>query len=142
MDEEALSESIQARIEQDYEKQQAELLANNRELYAAIDEMKQQLIETGKQRDELRAALDQVGVLSPRGEEASNGAVEATVPSAPAPPPRAPRANLNERTLSSWASVSLVASNKAAPTSRPQRAHKSDLTNPTWRPLCDADSWL
>lgn len=55
--EEARIEAITSKLESEMEGRYTELLASNRELYAGIEEMKHQLIETGRERDELRAQL-------------------------------------------------------------------------------------
>lgn len=55
--EEARVESITSKLESEMEGKFSELLATNRELYAGIEEMKNQLIETGRERDEFRAQL-------------------------------------------------------------------------------------
>lgn len=55
--EEARIEAVTAKLESEMEGKFSELLSNNRELYAGIEEMKNQLIETGRERDEFRAQL-------------------------------------------------------------------------------------
>lgn len=55
--EEARIESLTSKLEAEMEGRYTEVLASNRELYAGIEEMKTQLIQAGKERDELRAQL-------------------------------------------------------------------------------------
>lgn len=55
--EETRVDSLTSKLEAEMEEKFSELLATNRELYAGIEEMKNQLIETGRERDEFRAQL-------------------------------------------------------------------------------------
>jgi hypothetical protein len=93
MDEEARSEALIERMESEMDAKYAELLATNRELYAGIDEMKTQLIETGRERDELRKQIDEMsGDIASESIEAKETTKSPPPPAPPAPAPSAPPA--------------------------------------------------